>query len=525
MLQLRPYQREAVDAIPAWFASNDGNPLVVIPTAGGKSLIIATFIRETLEAWPDTKILVVTHVKELIEQNCAELIGFWPQAPAGIYSAGLNKREHKAQVLFCGIQSIHSKANLLQRVDLILIDEAHLVPRNTETMYGKFLGQLKQINPYIKVVGFTATPYRLTEGLLHEGPGAMFAGIAYEASVLDLINQGYLCRPTSRKAQRQIDTRGVKTVGGEFAAGQLEAVALNPDTVEAIVDEIIAASADRKGWLIFGCGVKHCEVMHAALTERGIACGVIFGDTPPTERAKIIADFKAQKLRALCSMGVLTTGFNARHVDLIAIARPTKSVGLYIQIVGRGTRLHPDKNDCLILDFGGNITRHGPIDQPVVKQKTGSEKGEMPLKKCPECEEPNKLTARQCFNCGFEFPPPEKQVEIYAGIGAMLSSDIKPEWVIVDKVTYTRHDKAGGQPSLCVSYWCGLTTHKEWICFEHTGYARAKAVTWWQARAAQPVPNTVNEALKCHSYLRQPTEIMVRAKGKYTEIVKYKWPV
>ena len=374
MLQLRPYQREAVDAIPAWFASNDGNPLVVIPTAGGKSLIIATFIRETLEAWPDTKILVVTHVKELIEQNCAELIGFWPQAPAGIYSAGLNKREHKAQVLFCGIQSIHSKANLLQRVDLILIDEAHLVPRNTETMYGKFLGQLKQINPYIKIVGFTATPYRLTEGLLHEGPGAMFAGIAYEASVLDLINQGYLCRPTSRKAQRQIDTRGVKTVGGEFAAGQLEAVALNPDTVEAIVDEIIAASADRKGWLIFGCGVKHCEAMHATLTKRGIACGVIFGDTPPTERAKIIADFKAQKLRALCSMGVLTTGFNARHVDLIAIARPTKSVGLYIQIVGRGTRLHPDKTDCLILDFGGNITRHGPIDQPVVKQKTGSEK-------------------------------------------------------------------------------------------------------------------------------------------------------
>ena len=170
-LQLRPYQRAAIDAIYDYFGRASGHPVVVIPTAGGKSLVMAEFIREVLEAWPDQRILIITHVRELIGQNHAELLRLWPEAPAGIYSAGLKRREIDAQILFAGIQSIHRRAYDVQRADLILVDEAHLIPRRADTMYRRFLGDLATINPYLKVIGLTATPFRLDSGVLHEGPG------------------------------------------------------------------------------------------------------------------------------------------------------------------------------------------------------------------------------------------------------------------------------------------------------------------------------------------------------------------
>ena len=129
MLSLRPYQQAAIGAIYAYFEDHKGNPLIVIPTAGGKSLVLAAFSEGVLKAWPDQRILIVTHVRELIAQNHAEMIGLWPEAPAGIYSAGLGKREADARILFAGIQSVHRKAAEIGHCDLVLIDEAHLIPR------------------------------------------------------------------------------------------------------------------------------------------------------------------------------------------------------------------------------------------------------------------------------------------------------------------------------------------------------------------------------------------------------------
>ena len=120
---LRPYQSAAIQGIYNYFQDESGNPLVVIPTAGGKSLVMATFVEGVLKAFPDQRILIVTHVRELIEQNFAELKKLWPQAPAGIYSAGLKKREIRAQILFAGIQSIHKRVYDVQQCDLVLIDE------------------------------------------------------------------------------------------------------------------------------------------------------------------------------------------------------------------------------------------------------------------------------------------------------------------------------------------------------------------------------------------------------------------
>jgi DNA repair protein RadD len=542
-LILRPYQRHAIDGINQYFHANSGNPLCVIPTAGGKSLIIATFIREAIEAWPGTRILVVTHVRELIAQNYAEMMGLWPEAPAGIHSAGLNRRDVRSQIIFGGIQSLESRAHLLGRVDLILVDECHLMPRDAGTRYQSFITALRAGNPYIKVIGFTATPFRMDSGYLHKGPDALFSDIAYEARIRDLINDGYLCQPISKVAVEQIDTSNVGTRGGEFIPGQLEAAAIDPETVTAVANEIVANSEGREGILVFGCGVDHAIKMRDALRERGISCESIFGDTPHHLRDSIIRRFKEKKIRALSSMGVLTTGFNARHVDMIALARPTKSTGLYIQIVGRGTRLYEGKENFLVLDFGGNIGRHGPIDQPQVRAserecpacgtpnrlsakeciKCGAEfEREIPFKICEACGTENPLAARICVNpdCGEPFSEPKSVLTTKPSTKPILSSTPPPEWIPVSSVSYRRHIKPGKPDSMCVTYRCGLSAHREWVCFQHEGYAREKAAQWWRARApAVPIPMTVTEALDNTAALTPAHRILVRLNGRYTEIV------
>lgn len=523
MLELRPYQREAVDSLTEYFEQNFGNPLVVIPTAGGKSLVVATFVSEALQQFPDTRILVLTHVRELIAQNHAELMGHWPAAPAGIYSAGLKKRDIGAQILFAGIQSIHAKAYDLQHVDLVLVDEAHLIPRSSNTMYGRFLAALHDINPALKVIGFTATPFRLDSGLLCEGDDAVFSDVAFDASIVDLIEQGYLCRPVSLSGRAQIDTSRVGTRGGEFIANQLEAAALDPATVAAVVDEIVEHGQDRRGWLVFACGKKHGAMMAEQLRAAGIEVAEIYGDTPADDRDRTIADFKDQKTRCLVSIGVLTTGFNARHVDMIAVVRPTKSTGLWIQIVGRGTRLFPGKQDCLVLDFGGCIARHGPIDRPVVRKQVGTGGGDAPTKICRYCQAENALAATVCTACGQEFPLPERRVDTSASSLDILSGKAAPpppEWVEVDAVRYRKHAKPGKPPSLCVIYDSGLAQHREWICLEHTGFARQKAEHWWRQRApGTAVPLTVDDALALTSSMRQPTDIKIQPDGKYVRVM------
>ncbi len=173
-MELRPYQRESIDALYEHWQSGGGNGLIVIPTGGGKSLIIATLLREIMTTWPLMRVGMITHTKELISQNYAELLKVWPQAPAGIYSAGIGRRDTRHPILFCGVQSVWNKTDLIGRFDLLLIDEAHLISRSAGTMYGKFLAALKERQTDFRIVGLTATPYRLDSGRLDKGPDRLF---------------------------------------------------------------------------------------------------------------------------------------------------------------------------------------------------------------------------------------------------------------------------------------------------------------------------------------------------------------
>ena len=357
--------------------------------------------------------------------------------------------------------------------------------------------------------------------MLHEGADALFDDIAFEVSVRELIDQGYLAPLISKQTSTQLDVSAVGTRGGEFIAGQLEAAVDRDPITRAAIDEVVDYGQDRRSWLLFCAGVDHACHVCDAVRARGVSCATIFGHTPKAERDSIIAAFKRGEVRALASMGVLTTGFNAPAVDLIAMLRPTKSTGLYVQMAGRGTRLAPGKDNCLVLDFAGNVARHGPIDLVDVRRDKKDEgaSGEPPTKVCPSCQTILSAAVRQCNVCSFLFPPSEASHDPTAAALPILSSAI-PDWVHVEGVSYARHHKPGKPPSLKVSYHCGLLRHQEWVCLEHEGYAQEKAMRWWQKRSGDSLaPATVDEALARTHELRQPAQIAIRFKGRFTEVV------
>lgn len=522
MIQLRPYQREAVESVYKYFMAQAGWPLIVLPTGTGKSLVLSEFTRGAIESYPKTRILILTHVKELIEQNFLALKSLWEDAPAGIYSAGLGKRDLHSQIVFAGIQSIHKKIDNVDSFDLVIVDEAHLIPRKSDTMYGKTLRKLAEKNPDVKVIGLTATPYRLDSGMLHKGNDALFDAICYEADVADMIEEGYLAEPRPKAMETTFDVSGVHKRGGEFIAGELEAAVNVDELTEGAVAEIISHGKDRGSWLIFCAGVKHAQAVAQEIRKYDITCETVIGDTPAAERASLLKDFKDGKIQALTNAMVLTTGFDAPGIDLIADMSPTESTGLHVQKIGRGLRLAEGKEDCLILDFAGNTARHGPLDALNVKDKNETDgTGEAPVKICPSCAEICHAAIKFCVCCGYEFPPPENKLTSKAATDAILTKQIVSAWQDVNEVLYHNHQKRGGGiPTLRVEYRCGFTNYSEWVCFEHEGFARQKAHKWWKERMPQyNPPTTIEESLRASEYLPVPKKICTKPEGKYTKIV------
>ena len=525
-LVLRDYQEECVSAHYTWFFNNNkGHPLFVVPTAGGKSLIIAEFIRRSLRAWPKTRVLVITHVKELIAQNYAEFVHHWGDEglfhPAGIYSAGMKRRDTNDQVVFAGIQSIYNKPDLLGWFDLVLIDECHLVPKKGEGRYRTYLEALEKRNPNVKVCGYTATHYRLEGGYLHEGAGRIYTDIAYDVGVSRLIKEGWLAPLVAKKVEHAIDTTGIHTVRGDFKASELEEAAIA--VVSAAVAETvkIAREDNRKHWLFFASGVEHAKMICSELNYHGVDVKAVFGSTTSQVRDNIIHDFRSGKLQALVNVGVLTTGFNAPCCDMMAVMRPTQSTSLYVQIMGRGMRLFPGKKNCLVLDYGENVQRHGPINK--VKPKKKGE-GVPPVRVCPECNSIVSLGINLCPECGYIWPwkpPVRKQTERASDMDPFDPDADKPRVMAVKSMHFRIHEKEGRPDSMRVDFQCGMRIISEWVCIEHHGFAGRKACRWWATYGGSaPIPTTVDEAIDRQNELRVPQAIEVIDDGKYERVAR-----
>lgn len=522
MLELRPYQTAAIDGLYRYWADRKGDhPLIVAPTGSGKSLLIAHLVKDAM-AYPGTRVLMLTHVKELIQQNADELLTLCPELKqdVGFYSASLKKKVLNKPITFAGIQSIHKKAfQMVPPPDLVIVDECHLIPRTESTRYNKFLSDLKIANPGVKIVGLTATPYRLDSGWLHKGEGAIFDGIAYDIPVADLMEQGFLAPVISKSGVKTIDLTNVGKRGGEYIESELAKAASDPELVTETVAEIVRYGAERKAWLVFACGVNHAELLRAEFNTHGIAADVVTGADNMTDRSDKIERFRRGESKCLINVNVLTTGFNVPHVDLVAIVRATESTGLYIQIVGRGTRIAPGKENCLVLDYGDNVMRHGFIDKIKPKIKGRTEDGEAPVKKCPECLTVNHAAVRMCIECGHEFPPPQFNHGTRAYSGAMISTQVQAEWVDVDDVGYSRWRKEGKPDSIRVTYYCGLIKVSEWLCPDHGGYAAER----YQKRMKnlRATAMTTEEALLECDHWQRPYRIKVRPNDKFHDIIQF----
>lgn len=529
MYKLRDYQEDAINSLFAYFETQTGNPIIDAPTGSGKSIMIGEFCSRAIKFYPDTRIVVATHVKELIEQNFLKFCDMQPMADVGINSAGLKRRDYHNQILFTGIQSIYKSAEKLGPVDLLLVDEAHMIPRSGLTMWGKFIADLKTLNPHLKVVGFSATPYRMDSGSLTSGDGAIFDDICYSIPVTLLIERGYLCEPISKKMQTELDVSGVKKRGGEYVAGELQRAVNVDSTNRAVVEETMKWWEGRTKMMFFCAGVEHCHDLKILLEERGVKCAVVSAETPAAERDRILVEYKkiGGAYDCLLNVAVLTTGFDAPATDLLVCVRPTHSAGLWVQMLGRGMRISPEtgKENCLVLDFAGNTSRHGPIDMIEPKDKNKKGGGEAPVKVCEQCFTYVYAGTRQC-KCGFVFPEPEPEINRVTDDGPFISTQSKkdpPQEFEVYDVKYHYHKNPNKPtPTLKVEYIVGdVMSIMEWVCPEHTGFAREKATTWWWKRSHEKCPSTVEECLNQCTKLQIPQRIRAVKDGKFWKILEY----
>ncbi|MGF2733758.1 DEAD/DEAH box helicase family protein [Marinobacter sp. DUT-1] len=362
---LRPYQQEAVDATLRHFRQSDESAVIVLPTGAGKSLVIAELARLARR-----KILVLTHVKELVEQNHAKYQSYGLEG--GIFSAGLKRKENKHQVTFASVQSV--SVNLDQFRDeysLVIIDECHRVSGEETSQYQRIIELLRQQNDALKVLGLTATPYRLAMGWIYRyhyrgfvrgDQDKPFQHCIYELPLSYMINCGYLTRPELvNAAVAQYDFSALpQDRFGEYAERDVnQLLSKHRRVTRAIIEQVTELAADRNGVMIFAATVDHAREITGYLPEHETA--LVTGATDSNERALLIQHFKQRQLKYLVNVSVLTTGFDAPHVDFIAILRPTQSVSLYQQIVGRGLRLDEGKRDCLVIDYAGNsVNLHHP---------------------------------------------------------------------------------------------------------------------------------------------------------------------
>jgi len=800
---LRPYQQRAIDQLYDWMQNNDGHPCLVLPTGAGKSHVIAELCREAVQNWPETRILMLTHVKELIEQNAAKLRSCWPNAPMGIYSASIGKRQLGEPITFAGIQSIRDKAKRVGHVNLIIIDECfvsgtkistpkgsvdidkvrcgdlvfnargvgsvesiscrsvldtfiveldngqqfectgnhpiftergwkkteelevgegvfsvedmsslwervqtlgedwrqreskvrdaggimgktelllcqvckeiepddfgrtskeenkgdieanqasayqawrkraitsfasfgatscargrvgcgifdqdkcwaperclskllqsghllpgedglhrtrrrnsyesskerhrheegsvscrarvasvsrvkrespvlvfnlqvsghpsyfangiavhncHLVSHKAEGGYRQLIDDLAAINPALRVIGLTATPYRLGHGLITDKP-ALFDDLLEPVTIEELVRKGHLATLRSKITQARLDVSGVHKRGGEYVEAELQAAVDTEQNNAAVVDEVIRLAGDRRSWLFFCAGVQHAQHIRDVLADRGIASACVTGATPKSERARIVADFRAGRIKALTNANVLTTGFDAPNTDLIVMLRPTMSASLYVQMAGRGMRVKDHTDHCLVLDFAGVVSQHGPITavEPPRKRVGG---GDAPVKVCPNCDELVHPSVMECPCCGHVWERQEKTWRLHSDDIMGLDAS---RMTVTDWTWRAQTSRTSGKEMLVVTYYGALSDPPitEYLTVKHDGMAGARALRTLAEMAGR---GGVAERLRGDMMLTEaaailndaarPVAIEYKKDGKFHRVTRRMW--
>jgi DNA repair protein RadD len=387
MYTLRPYQKEAVENTIEYFKKKREPALIVLPTGAGKSLVIAELAKIA-----KGRVLVLAHVKELVEQNHSKYTSY--NLEAGIFSASLGKKDWSQKAIFGSVQSVaRAPDDFFNDFSLLVIDECHRVAEEGATQYQEVIQKLKDRNPKLCILGLTATPYRLGLGWIYEYSHTgelkteqprFFKRCVFELPLTYMIKNKFLTVPVKVDIPVTCyDFSELTEKNRMYTMSEVEELLksqkrLTPLIVKNIID--ITERFNRKGVMIFSATVKHAEEIMSYLPEG--EARLVIGDTEISERDSIVDDFKEKKFKYLVNVSVLTTGFDAPHVDVIAILRPTESNSLYQQIIGRGLRLCEGKTDCFILDYTG---MGHDIYTPEISDKKPTKESVPVLVPCPEC--------------------------------------------------------------------------------------------------------------------------------------------
>jgi hypothetical protein len=333
MAELRTYQEEAVEAIYRHLREREDNPCVVLPTGSGKTFVMARICADAVGRW-NGRVLILAHVRELLEQALEKIRLVAPEmwTKTGVNSAGLKSRDTEHPIIIAGIQSVYKRACQLDAFDLVIVDEAHMIPPEGDGMYRTFLKDARTVNPNLRAIGLTATPFRMKSGMICE-PQNVLNHVCYEIGVKELIVQGYLCPLVTKGSREAIDTSGLHVRAGEFIASEAEDLMDRDNLVQAACSEILEQTHARRSVLIFASGVRHGRHVAEVLSAKsGRPVGTVFGETPDEERDEVLDSFRYGELKYLVNINVLTMGFDAPNIDCVAMVRPTMSPGLYYQM-------------------------------------------------------------------------------------------------------------------------------------------------------------------------------------------------
>ncbi len=531
MIQLRGYQEDAVASVYPLQAGT--RKLLVIPTGGGKSLILAQLAHN--QAMLGERTLILTHVQELVEQNAAELNALSPELEVGIYCSALKKYASHRTVTVASVQSVYKRLEEFADVTLVLIDECHRVSPQGGKMYRAVLDAFKQA----AIVGCSATPFRMGTGYLHKGENAIFSELSYEAPYEQLVADGWLAPFAEKGSELAYDTAKVHIQAGEFKQNELDELVDYPKT-KRIIEQALARSADRRFKLCFAINLRHCAIIQAILTELGHTSVILHGSMTPDERKNARYEFELGLIDVAINCNIWGTGYNFKQLDCIWLLRPTASVGFFIQIAGRLTRTAEGKTDGLLLDYGGNVSRHGHFSKPEVRErrKSGATKnctacGEMNsimvryctacsakfddmFKDCPKCETEVDRMAQTCPECGYGWPVNEQKLDEEGG--TMLPN--QAIWINVIDWNFRIHEKEGSPFKSFVAKYKTVDngTLQEYVFPEHPN-ASDKFVKWWNLHGSQETihkaPQSATEAYARRNEIRCPDKIKVIRSGKF----------
>lgn len=533
-ITLRADQLDARDAALAAIDDGIRRPLIVMPTGSGKSVVIGG-LASTLAA-QRKRVLILAHRHELIQQNAGALLRIDPLAPVGICHAGSGRDEHHALIVVASIATIYRRRHKLSRFDVVILDEAHLLSPRDDAMIGRIMARLAELAGGTEppLVGLTATPFRTDAGSLVDA--GLFESVVFERTIATMIEAGQLCQVRTKAPNAgRIDTRGVHIAAGEFKADELAAAAMHGDVVGKAVTRTVEVgrAESRRSWLIFSTSIDHARLIEAALASHGVSAATVTGETPTADRMDTVARFRSGELRALVNCSVFTTGFDAPGTDLVAVMRPTLSPVLWVQMVGRGTRIAPGKDDCLLLDFGGNLLRHGPIDNVRLRAPGEQHKADAAANRvriCPQCDEANPPKAKTCLACGYAWQPAQREIRIdavEASDAALVGSD-PSRWrkLGVRELSARLHQKPGSPPSLRVFFHAedGTAVSDFWALEHPNRWARNRGRQRWRTlsrQPEQPAPVTSLEALRRFSAgeIRAPATIIIERRDEWWSVV------